>query len=234
MAVVKLSGLVSNVAGKFNGSQFVRHNNQLMLQNKCRQRLEPRAKQLQHRQYFKFFANFWQTLTNTQRMDNNTAAAYYPYIDEFGDTRYYTGYALLLRSNLNLNQAGFVPIQVVPSPAPTMGSLVFNSITAAILASGVPRLTLSNSFSSSLIGTSSYIFFVSPPVSAGISVYNGSYVFQGVRSIVGSPQQNGVLRPSYWQSWQVGMRVFVKVHVIDNASGVQVAYNLGSSIIFQV
>lgn len=223
MAVVKLSGLLSGVAGKINGSQFNNSSSGLILQRKCQQKAVGSANQLQWRQNFKFAANYWKSLTPAEQEANNASALNYPYTDRFGDTRYYNGYQLLLRSNCNLLNSGLSLINEVPSTPPTSGSYTSTSGIAYIPPISNLTLYVNWSVSPAISSNSKTNIFLSPVVSAGVSNYTGKYALAGTFN---SNDEEAFFNPwdiPYYSSWYAGGKIFIQLQAINIATGVLVA-----------
>lgn len=234
MAKIQFGVIVTQGRGKLNGSQFSVNRSGAVLQNKCQQRRGTTSAQSAARSGFSFLGRYWRTLSPTQQAENNSATPNYPYTDKFGNTRYFTGYQLLLRSNINRRYSGLGPISVVPSTPPAGFDLVDIELGVYELGGFGFNLTLT------WLGTSpnpenySVQVFNSPMVSAGVSLYSGRYVFltyspADLGEVSVQPINNGTQF-----NWVAGERVFAKVAVIHNESGIEVANYVVSALIQSV
>lgn len=222
MARVKMSAVTPNIAGKMNGSTFVNTRYGLCLQNKAKQRKFPRAKQLQKRQSFKFLSSIWQSLTDEQRAENDLNALNYPLTDFFGDTYYLSGYALLLRSNLNLNSIGFSTVEVVPATPPNYGefSNIYGATIYAIFNNFLLRVFFD--FSGSDLSEYRYILSISPVLSVGIDSYRGNYVEVSNGNLTSPYVQVPVQIGTGIQAGLIGSVLFMRFQIVAIASGVVV------------
>lgn len=100
---IKYSALVSDVSGKLNGSVAARNLGGNYLRNKITPLNPQTAYQMARRGAFGSVAGLWRGLTFAQVTAWNGAAKEFPYTDQFGDTRYLSGFSLHQKLNTNLS-----------------------------------------------------------------------------------------------------------------------------------
>lgn len=234
MATIKYSALVSDIRGKFNGSQLSRSRAGSLLQQKGNQRRFASAAQLSQRLKMASAGSFWRSLTPEQQEANNAAALNYPYIDKYGDTRYYTGYQLLLRSNLNIQKTGGTLISEVPATPPT----VYN------WSPFIDTLALDTGFGVFMYASTTTdapesekwqtLVYVSPAVSSGVSNYTGKWLYLCTWNFTTFPDYDDYIDqaiPGFVAV--VGQRVFLRAISIDNTNGLVQSDTVISAIIEQ-
>lgn len=222
MALVQFSALVDGIRGKSNGSQFNSTRAGYVLQKKCSQRKGATQAQSAQRASFAYLSKFWRTLTPEQQQANNDASVNYPYTDRFGNTRYYTGNVLLLRSNLNLAQSGLPPIAEVPFTPPVAPVAELSDFLATVSGSVLGELFWSLYWTGISAGQYSVQFFYSDPASAGVTNYTGKLYFAGSMDLTDSDFYLNQSEIQNFGSWQIGLKMFTSVYVVDNASGIVV------------
>ena len=101
MALLKLSGIVSAISGKFGGSIFANGSQGNYVKNNAYSQ-QPRtpAQTVQQNKIY-LTTQQWRLLTPTQKTLWNNEVVNYPYVNRVGDVVYYNGYQLynLLNSN---------------------------------------------------------------------------------------------------------------------------------------
>lgn len=180
MAVLNMGVIVTDIRGKLNGNQFNKTRSGNILQRKCNQKKGGSAEQSYKRATFSTFARYWRTLSDGDRAANNANTSSYPVLDRFGNTKFLSGFQLLLRSNVNLATIGSSPIDVVPGTPPDGAGIVVTSMTIEVSA-GVA--TVAEFLTTDLSGdwmNKIMVLYVSPGVSPGITNYNGrfNYMYQ--------------------------------------------------------
>lgn len=223
MTRVKMSSLVSGVAGKFNGSQFQNTTNGLVLVNKSTPPKKFSSSLLTVKSFFKNGVVIWNSLSEAQKNANSANAVNYPLYDQFGNMYNLSGYALLQRSNMNLQIIGQSTISVVPATPPAYGVLTPTIVRARILGSGVRGFRVDYVTTGLIDSNSITVLSLSMPQNQGVENYTGNFAF----SIYTDTIQGDVVVSAgfipYEKLWRVGMRVFYRLQVVDVYSGVQVA-----------
>lgn len=223
MATIQFGSIITDARGKLNGSQLSKNRAGSILQNKCGQRKGATVAQSVFRSQFSTLARFWRTLTEEQQVANNSASVNYPYTDKYGNTRYFTGYQLLLRSNINRYVSGLSPITEVPATPPTGFDLSDIVGSSVVVSPGTADIALTwNAPSAPPTAYSAQIFFGNQ-VSAGIQNYSGGYLFSG--SLDAGEGEFSVDQTTYppCAFLSPGNAIFTRIAVIHTPSGVEVA-----------
>lgn len=231
MAKIQFGVVVTDARGKLGGSQFSLNRSGAILQRKCQQRKGATQAQSSVRSGFSYLARFWRTLSVSDKNSNSDAAVNYPYVDKFGNTRYFNGYQLLLRSNLNRRYSGLGPISVVPATPPAGFELTGIELYAEQIGGTGSELLVTWLGVSPNPEEYSVQVFNSPMVSDGVNLYSGRYVFlkadlATTGEVAVSPIVNGTQF-----NWAVGGKIFARVVVIHMASGVEVSSYVITAII---
>lgn len=120
MAVLLLSGLVTQIVGSVGGSNFRRFRGQTVLSNKSMGASKSKLLQNQKLSAIRSIFTRWQTLTDTQRAGWNAEALNYTFPDKFGNLRNLTGREFFTKCNIHLLAIGLSknsvgsPSSVVP------------------------------------------------------------------------------------------------------------------------
>ncbi len=100
MALVKPSGLITDIVGSVGGTTFQRSRYGLIAKNKGSPSVYPTPPQAQKRSIFSFLNNYWrEILSDDLRIGWNTYAANTPWLNKFGDTVYLKGFNHFIRIN---------------------------------------------------------------------------------------------------------------------------------------
>lgn len=98
---IKLSALISDARGKLNGSYISRDNSGHVLRNKMSPTGTASIAQVRNRIAFQYIARRWDAITEQCRNEWRAYALTQPYKNIFGDTRYLSGIAMFIKTNLN-------------------------------------------------------------------------------------------------------------------------------------
>jgi hypothetical protein len=139
MALIKLSGLLSGLKGKINGSYSqsggnglfkLNNNGQYSAKKKPKRMINADARviQLTYAQQ----TQAWKTLSDTDRTAWASACVNYPTVDRFGNPRIPSAYELYMRLNGTLVRYGISPISAPLAPAvmSTIGPLSIEQTAA--------------------------------------------------------------------------------------------------------
>lgn len=234
MAKLQFGAIVIGARGKYNGSQFSVNRSGAVLQNKCQQRKGATTYQSAVRSSFSFLSRHWKSLTPTEQATNNVNALQYPYTDKYGAVRYFSGYQLLLRSNINRRYSDLAPINVVPVPPPAGLDILFQDYTFSISSGGARNIHVVVDVLAGVPADYSLQFFVSPAVSSGVANYTKVYKFLTYEPAT-LGEGNLAVTPFYYaDTWDAGLRVFLRMVVIHNASGIEVGNFVVSGVIVQL
>lgn len=113
MPKIKLSGLVSDIKGKANGSVFARNNGGLYYRNNPSGGGQKTAKWAKAKAKFSSMSGKWRNLSPSEKLAWNNATSNYPTVNAFGDPRTPTGYELFMKLNQTLFNLG-KPINTLP------------------------------------------------------------------------------------------------------------------------
>lgn len=231
MATIQFSALVNQIRGKFNGSQFSVNRAGALLQVKATQRVAPTARQSQSRSVFSFVARHWNTLSAIDKDLNNQAVEDYPYTDKYGNRRVYTGYALLLRSNLNRNTLGLPLINVVPTPPPAGALLLQPAFLPQLQEGGEATIEAFWNFTATDPGEYVVQIFNSNALNSSAITYSGAYWLAGSFPLTQAMPLIFVINNPSTNIWEIGLRVYFEIYVIHAPSGIVVATYIDNSVI---
>jgi hypothetical protein len=168
-------------------------------------------------------ARYWRTLTGDQQAANNAVVGAYPYTDKYGNTRYFSGYQLLLRSNINRAVSGLEPISEVPATPPA-GFNLTAIVGFSEVGEGVDN-DLGLVWTSPEFAPTDYIaqIFAGNQVSPGISNYTGAYLLLG--SVDAGEGEFAVDQSTFapLAFFVAGNAVFAKIVVVHGPSGIEVS-----------
>lgn len=231
MAKINYSALITGIRGRYNGSQFSVNKSGSLLQNKA---IPPkRITDLQGliRSRFSRLARFWRQLTPSEQQSNNDAAPNYPYTDKFGNIKYFTGYQLLLRSNLNRAVSGLQPIRVVPM-IPPQGLDIGETVLYLSFAQDqgwAVSVNWQQDFSQPT-GYDAQVY-VSKGISPGQSVYNDTWYYVGSTNQYEGLLEESFINSNVINSWGYGTKVFCRVSFVHLDSGVTVAETFANALV---
>lgn len=231
MAKINYSALITGIRGRYNGSQFSVNKSGSLLQNKA---IPPkRVTDLQGliRSRFSRLARFWRQLTPSEQQSNNDAAPNYPYTDKFGNIKYFTGYQLLLRSNLNRAVSGLQPIRVVPM-IPPQGLDIGETVLYLSFAQDqgwAVSVNWQQDFSQPT-GYDAQVY-VSKGISPGQSVYNDTWYYVGSTNQYEGLLEESFINSNVINSWGYGTKVFCRVSFVHLDSGVTVAETFANALV---
>lgn len=223
MAKILFTSGITSIRGKFNGSQFSVGASGPMLQNKCRQRIGATNLQSIRRSNFSYLSRYWHSLSPTDKAANAAAAFAYPYTDKFGNTRYLTGYQLLLRSNINLSTANLPPINVVATTSIVPPAFAWSDVIASVRLLDNAQDIVVGWSASSPADDWSVVVYRSPVVSPGQSVYSGEFLLLGNESVTVGEAAFTQLNWPPGYNLVAGQQVFVKANLVYKPTGVMVS-----------
>lgn len=139
MALMKLSGLLSGLKGKINGSYAqargnglygLNLNGQYAAKKKPKRMMNADAKKLQVA--YSNLAQQWRTLSDTERTQWGSACINYPTTDRFGAPRTPTAYELYMRLNGTLSRynLGYINTPLAPATFSTIGPMGISEASA--------------------------------------------------------------------------------------------------------
>lgn len=158
MAQLKLSGMIDKISGKLGGSILgTSANGSFIKQNSFSQQPGSPAQLAQRNEIYKASTR-WKNLTTVQKGEWEAMTVNYPYINNVGDTVYYTGYQLYLWCNAgsDLLNSGYKA---------TPGTFVAMTMPTASL-SNIGNISIINAF----VGASAnlqYVLYAAQPKNNG-------------------------------------------------------------------
>ena len=108
MASIRTSALISDIAGKVGGVVFQRGANGLFVRALKIAKDRKTPAQIKARLNLAVYSNKWKSLTDEQRQSWTDAIQFFPYRNRLGETSFYTGFQLYMKTNLNLETAALV------------------------------------------------------------------------------------------------------------------------------
>lgn len=134
-------GIVAG-SGKLNGTVMAKNKGGAYARVKITPVNPQTTAQQNTRNILSTWSQGWRGLTQTQRDGWNTAAASFPYVDRFGNSRQLSGQQLYVKLNSNLNYANAAGIDDAPAPveipALTTVSVTADESTAAVTLTFAP------------------------------------------------------------------------------------------------
>lgn len=226
MALVKFGGGVAEMRGKQGGVIYSRNAAGAYIKTKVTPVNPQTSYQQAVRAMLQGISQSWKTLTEAQKDGWDTLGAQVTRINVFGDSLPYTGYALFMRLNLNLEQIEQATIVNAPT-VPSIDTLVLGAIS---FDAGPDAMTVLFTPSQAAKATSIITY------TTGNIVTGRRFVKNLRRLIQFDSESTGTL--DIQSSWEdrfgaliVGARVFVALKLVDEASGFDGSLVVGSAIV---
>ena len=133
MAVIKYSGIVSQLIGKFDGAVYQKCGNSLSIRANPQHRVTRSYYGQAARRDMSTLASLWQSLNVMEQQEFSAVASSYPTVDKFGNPVVLSAYQIFVYINKPLLIAGY-PAITSPSlyTPPTLTGAFFNSSDIAI------------------------------------------------------------------------------------------------------
>ena len=227
MAVIQYTGIVNQIRGKLNGSQFSKGRTSNTLVKKASQSKGVRGFQAVSRSLFTFVQRQWKRLAPVNKASWGQVARNNPDRDRFGEQVILSGYNKYMQCVIRSLMVGdFVPNPPLVDSAPAINnfSVVVNSATFSISSAGTTVLDFSFTMRSSASQDEFwYSLFVSLPFSAGVTTYQGRYSWiygdnVPTNRTISASIDLGACYPSFSE----GMSVEFKTEVYWYGNGVRV------------
>lgn len=230
---MKYSALVSATSGKLNGSVAASNRGGAYLRNKGVTSNPQTPSQQANRSIFASVSSQFRDLTESQVNAWNTAAADFPVIDRFGDTRYLSGLALFVQLNKNLIGIGSNVILNPPAkqafPA-IIGLSPVVEVTAGVISDFV--LT-ANALENVPAGFTMQVR-ATPSLPASISFVKNRYRNIGNQVATGSTDIEFTNSAAYVSNFGVpivGQRIYFEITLISSVSGEKSAPFIDSVVV---
>lgn len=105
MATIKFSSLVSDVRGKIGGVVFARGANGSYVRSWAKSSNKLTEAAIRQRLNFAYYSGKWRGLDDEDRKAWIDSVSQFPYQNRVGETSFYTGFQLYLKTNLWLESA---------------------------------------------------------------------------------------------------------------------------------
>jgi hypothetical protein len=218
-ALIKFGGGVAAISGTIGGTTFARNKGGAYARNWVSPVNPNTTKQQDRRGLFASLVSDWKALTKAQQAQWESASPNYPYVNRLGETSYYSGQALFMKLNSNLNAVNsanlVIPVIPVTFSTIAVGTLLMQ-LTASVLTTGT--LTIS------AVGTASESLAVeiTGPVSGGITkpakgLFRQVYVSNDASS--GTTLTFTSEYIALFGSPAVGANIFVRIYMVNETSG---------------
>lgn len=159
MALLKLTGSITHIAGRLGGDVFCKTANGQVLKHNSYSQQRGTPLQLARRNFIYRSTQLWRDLSSSDKEDWANATIDFPYINKIGDTAYYTGYQLhnLINANLLLVRK---PTRTTPPTAATLPTktLSWDTLTSS-------SIILFYTGSQAMSGR---VIYMTPPIDANI------------------------------------------------------------------
>ena len=139
MALLKLSGIVSAISGKFGGSIFANGSQGNYVKNNAYSQQPASPAQTAQRNKIYLTTQQWRLLTPAQQTLWKNEVVNYPYVNRVGDVVYYNGFQLynLLNSNrLLIDEAQLstpAPFKIIGAPTYSISNATTSGIIIGVL-----------------------------------------------------------------------------------------------------
>lgn len=227
MALVRLSIILDSIKGKAGNAVFQGGPGSTRVRQKVSPANPKSAAQTSQRALVTSISKAWAGLTETQRTGWNTAAASgnWTLTDAVGGTFNPSGQQLYMQLNLNLELAGQSQI----SDAPAKASFPTLSIGALTMTAGTPAMSLA--FTGTLGSGKTLIVSGCAQQSTGVMSVKSTSLRFVQRATGTSPINMLSAYTAKFGSLVAGQKVFVKLEIVDDASGEKVAVGTVSGIV---
>lgn len=181
MAVIQYTGIVNQIRGKLNGSQFSKGRNANTLVKKASQAKGSRGYQSEARELFTFIQRQWKTRDASEKANWQQVARNNPDRDRFGQQVVLSGYNKYMQCQIrSLMTEDFIiqPVNTSSAPGINNFSLLVTSATFELSATGTTVLKINYNVRGTVPNSDFvYAIYVSLPYSKGVTVYQGRYSF---------------------------------------------------------
>lgn len=181
MAVIQYTGIVNQIRGKLNGSQFSKGRNANTLVKKASQAKGSRGYQSEARELFTFIQRQWKTRDASEKANWQQVARNNPDRDRFGQQVVLSGYNKYMQCQIrSLMTEDFIiqPVNTSSAPGINNFSLLVTSATFELSAAGTTVLKIDYNVRGTVPNSDFvYSIYVSLPYSKGVTVYQGRYSF---------------------------------------------------------
>lgn len=227
MAVIQYTGVVNQIRGKLNGSQFNKARNANTLQKKAQQSKGVKGFQSESREIFQFNQRQWKSRPASEKAQWQLVAQNNPDRDRFGQLVVLSGYNKFLQAMIrSLYSGDSFTGEVDVNPAPSINVLSWGlsglSFTESEQGTQVLNFTL-NIDAGASTPNYSWILDVSLPVSAGVTTYYKRYTWLAGESYdVSLPVTRSQDLGQYFPKVADGQRLIFRLRMFYTGNMVQV------------
>lgn len=216
MARVRWSTIVGEARGTIGPTTFIRTHAGSVARRLIGRRVSASELQLLARAQLRTISELWRSPSMwTFRYDWIFLASGTPYIDIFGDTRFFTGSNLFTKCNRNRQTLGLAPILQAPAVL-AVGNP--GSITLTYDPGPPERLELTTS--TGPVAGEAAVIKALRPTSQGVTIPPNS--FKIIQTLYPAPAQPWDILPSYitkFRQPEPNEKLFVTVHFVTAATG---------------
>ena len=225
MALIKWSGMISEVKGKLNGTIFSNPKYGAQMRNRKGLKGQESSVWGTRKSKLSHIASQWKALDDTQRNSFALQVANYPYVNKFGDTVTPSAYQLFCTLNLNLLTISSTQISTCLPPNPEYD---YSPVELSVNVGG----TLEFTYTSPGDNTVYAVYYISPPVSQGVYyVPRKMRLLTFVRGDIASPYNVDSLIEALYGPIQNGQKYFWRMQVIDKNTGQRYGSYNGSLVV---
>ena len=213
MALIKWSGLVSEVKGVLNGTVFSNATYGATMRNRKRTNGQHTTYWARSKKNLSVVASTWRTLTSMQVGTWESQRTSYPYSDKFGASKTPSAYQLFctLNSNLVNMDQGIIFNALAPAPQKDIKPVALNETGGGVV---------SISFKKLLSADHRILVYVSPPQSAG--VHSLPQRSQLIANQLSTGSGNIILTTDLalrWGELSNNQKFFFQTYILDQKTG---------------
>ena len=230
MAIIQYTGIVNQIRGKLNGSVFNKSRNGFTLQRKQQPTKGQSGLQSRRRAVFAQAQRRWKDLTPSQQTQAQISANNNPTRDRFGEQVILAGYNHFVKANVMslLSTQQFLD-NMLPDSADPRNYILTEGSFSLIPADGGHRFQNQNAVidvSNVDLNGLTFFFYVSMPLSSGITRYSGRWFLGNALYFTNSGPSSGLVNlefpDSLVQNYPIailGQRALVKLDAWDIERG---------------
>ena len=179
MAIIKLSGLVTRISGKFQGMVFGYSTNGSYIKSNAWSLPQNSPAQSRIQFMIQTVSSRWNQLTLAQKATFTAEVGNYTYTNKVGESANYNAYQIFLFLNNNLLQSG----EALIVTAPVFVAVVNSDMIIATSGAG----TLDCDYTTGVVGTTAAVF-CSPQINIGLEPNKSSFIFVQEITMLGGVQ----------------------------------------------
>lgn len=215
MAIFTPGPVVGQISGRIGGSVYSRNRGGPYIRNGAIPTVSTSTYAENAKQRLAIYSAYWASLTSAQQLAWSNWAKQNPVTNRLGHKITLSGHMAFVQLNVNINNAGGTPIIVPPVVAPPMGLLSLSGTYD--IGAGAFNII----FTITPLAATEVLFIWAAVVdNPGVSYVENLYkLIQVTAAAATSPQVTEVNMALRFGSLQVDQRVFYRVQVVDQATG---------------